>query len=335
MRPLIRNSLILAVLVLAQLGLCSALAEHICPPTRFEQKLRAMERCPDADTELAIAGASRAYEGINPFPLPWRAYNFGDVGQSPNFTCQVLERQIDRFPKMKKVVLVMDEWSFGGYDNLPAVDYLKHGYTLQHPDRGIGQEESFFPVQWQAQVPILRYRRQFLGMALAFVLGRSGRHLTPVEETSQPTDPGRECILARSGFLWVPTRPADLSDKAGKARAEHRRNAYNRDLRAENFALYRGFLERAVQRGVRVAIVLPPLHASYRKYADKQMMDEFRADLARLREGLPVSQVAVLDYFDKDFTDAEYQDTDHLNGQGATHLGQILADDLVVVWGKP
>ena len=335
MHLLLRKSLILAVLVCIQLALCAALADHICPPTRFEQKLRAMERSPDPGIELAIGGASRAYEGINPVSLPWPAYNFGDVGQSPNFTCQVLQRQLDRFSRLKKVILVMDEWSFGGSDTITALDYVKHGYTMLDPKADIGQGETWVPLEWQARWPILRYRRQFLGMALGFIMGRANRHQTPVYDAVAPPDPGEECILAKSGFNYTPLRSPDLSEKAGQERVAHRLLGYTPELRETNFAIYRAFLEGALKRGAQVAIVLPPLHASYRKYADKKMSDEFGADLTRLRQLFPAPQVAVLSYTDTDFPVDEYQDTDHLNGKGATHFGQILTHDLMRLWGKP
>lgn len=319
MRRLIGNSLLLALLVLVQLAVCAALSVYVCPPTRFEQKLRATERCPTAAIEVAIGGASRAYEGLDPIALAWPAYNFGDVGQSPNFTTQVLLRQLERFPRLRCLVIVIDEWGFGGYDDIPTIDYERHGYRAQQPD------------PWRAlqgRFPLLRYRRQFLGQLLAFVMGRSGRHLMRIEEGNRPSDAGEETLLTTTGFLWTPAKPAPLSDADGKARVEHRRVAYNAQLRQQNRALYRQFLEMATARGVQVAIVLPPLHAAYRKYADPEMQRDFEADLATVLNGLPAARVRVFSYTRTDFAPEEYQDTDHLNGVGAFHWTSMLSDDL-------
>lgn len=311
---LLRNALLF---ILGMVGLLlggEALARMLFPPTWCEQKLRAMDRC-RTDVQVAVVGSSRATRGLDPRAMSWPAYNFGDDGQSVNFGAQVALRQAQRLPALKAVIFVLDEFSFGYEDSIPYPDYLRRGYTLLHPS-------------WQkrlcANSVLYRYRHQLLPRLLG-----APQEVTPVYESDQPPPDAQYCLMARSGLVWTPARAGDLTQSAGKYWAQVRNDNYERLLRPEVVRLLGGFVEAARARHLKVVLVQPPTHASYRRFLGTGMLTDYREDIARLVNGQPASEVCFHSYYDDTrFADVEFGDVDHLNSRGAVHWAQILSRDL-------
>lgn len=325
---LLRNTVVLALCVVGALLLTEGVTRMAFPPTRFERKLRAQAESP-TDLEIAINGSSRAARGIDPASLAWRAYNFGDDGQSPNFVCQGVERQLARQKNLRGVVLVLDEFAFGAEDTMvPAPDYVRWGYTLQFP-------EAHWHEQMSARSWLFRYRQDLLSQLLGILL-RSNPAPSLVSDGGLPIDPTQLCLMTKTGFIYTPDLPVGLTPSMASKLVAIQKDFYAPRLRSSNRERFRALLAKTSASNVRVALVAPPLHAFYRRFIDPAILAEYKADVASLVAGLPPDRVCFRSYYDDArFVDIDYSDPHHLNNIGARHWAQILSEDLRPFFGPP
>lgn len=328
LRRLLRNTVVLALLVAGALLLTEGIARVAFPPTRFEQKLRAQAVSP-TDLEVAVNGSSRAARGIDPTSLAWRAYNFGDDGQSPNIIRQGVEHQLARQQHLRGVVLVLDEFAFGTEDAMvPAPDYVRWGYTLQFADDHWSERTAAW--SW-----LFRYRHDLLPQLVGMLL-RSTPAPSKVSHGDAPTDPNQICLMAKTGFIYTPDLAVGLTPAVAKQLATTHNTYYVRDFRAGNLQRLRELLEETARRNVRIAVVQPPLNAAYRRFIDPVMLADYKEDTAKLMAGLPIDRVCFRSYFDDArFPDGEFSDPDHLNSIGARHWARILSEELRGFFGVP
>ena len=327
LRRLAINLLVLVVLVATALLVCEGVASVAFPPTRFEQKLRAQAASP-TDLQVAISGSSRAARGLDPRGLAWRAYNYGDDGQSPNFICQGIEMQLPRQPGLRGVVLVLDEFAFGTHDEaVPAPDYVRWGYKLEAADAGWADTLA-------AHSRLYRYRRDLLPQLMGRLLGSS----TPpslVSESDTPVDAVRICLMAKTGYIYTPPQPVGPTPAEARPLATVHNTYYDQGLRAGNLRRLRALLEEASRRHLRVAIVQPPLHPTYRHFIRPDMLASYKVDVASLLEGFSTDCVRFRSYFDDPrFSDGEFSDPDHLDSIGALHWARILSEEMSDFFGS-
>lgn len=318
---LVRSTLMLAALTVLALLPCEGLARLVFAPTRFEQKLRAMDQAAP-EVQVMVCGSSRAARGVDPTALAWPAYNFGDDGQSLGFTRQVMARHLARLPKVRGLVVVVDEFSFGTPDAaVPAPDYVRHGYAMQHA------AQSWLD-HLLAGSQVYRYRRELLGRTVGALLGTNPPP-SAVSDGDAPLDRSQICLIARSGFIFTPDRAVGLTPGVAAKLAALHNTTYEPSLREENRTHLRAILTEAMRRNVKVVLVRPPLHRIYRSFVDRTLMADVEQDIARVVEGFPPSAVRVRSYVDDPrFGDGEFSDGDHLNNIGARHWAGLLTDEL-------
>jgi hypothetical protein len=272
--------------------------------TSFTVKRDLIEQNIDS-TELVAIGTSKIFAGINPSKLDYFAINLANNSQSSYYDIKILEKYIDKLPKLKVIVLEINFFSFEyNLDNGPESwrnAYYSHTFQIDPQSQKLDFYEKFLLHIYKPKDILL--------------------HLNSKEVYNSNRENkgwGRNEITES-----LPTK-----EFAFKRYLHLRRNYMNKSDLNENIKLFESFLEKLNQKNIKIVFVQMPVSPLLSKLIDAKILKKNRA----LIDGfiLKSKNFVFLDYLnDKRFPNSSFIDSDHLNYSSANKFSAILNDTLL------
>lgn len=274
-------------------------------PNAFVYKRQLLET-KGAAMRTLILGNSIVDYGINPAILGDSTYNVALSGQWLRFNRQLLERYIDRLPRLRHVV-----WGMASYglwmDDTDEVDVVYHKLYL----------DMHRPGDPWPTTELIALR--------GYALRKWSKYYLAGGTTMQCDSLGfdHSYALERRGHLWREDIPRLVRHQCGW-------KALDKDgsIRRANLEHLEAVARLCQAHGVQLHIVMPPVHPLYYRLADKPQLDELRATLRTVAARW--TNVTIHDYLnDGRFDDNDFFDGNHLTSDtGATKFTTILRQDL-------
>lgn len=136
-------------------------------------------------------------------------------------------------------------------------------------------------------------------------------------------------ILGLENIIWNELSVEEKERIAIKRAGDHNRLKKHGQSRQENDVLVREMAEYLNEREITPVFVIFPYTQYYNRYIDA----EYKEDILRLLQSLPVPVVEFLDMneYPDMFDDTDFLDTDHLNDKGAQKATALLNEFLCVI----
>lgn len=274
-------------------------------PNPFSFKRGILEQKGQQMSTLIIGNSIVDY-GINPQFLGDSTYNVALSGQWFRFNKAMLERYIGSMPHLEHVL-----WGIASYalwmDDVDDVDIVYHKLYMD-----IHRKDDMLPVS-----EFITLRGYALRKWSKFYMA----HGVTVHCDSLGFD--NSYRLEKRGSTW-------FDDIPGLVR--HQCSWYDKDINGE---LYRANIQRMHEvaklchdRGIRLYLVLPPVHPTYYKLADKKQLELIYKAVEEVAARW--DNVSYHDYLsDTRFTDDDFYDGNHLSSdRGAEKFTKLLKEDL-------
>ena len=265
------------------------------------------------EVETLITGSSRAYQGIAAKQLPGFAFNLAGASQSLNYDYRLLMHILPKLPKLKRVVMEIQDTSFfyQMHDSLEA--WRQYYYE---------QEWGIRPLELRDWLDVRMFSRaalrppQFYRQALpaALVSWVRGKKYVPDSTVLEIDDRG----------WWAASSAApDLSPSGAATTLARHASFMKTGYESANVAYLSGMLSALRQRGIEAVFVTLPVSPNYLIGMNKEdwtwtqaAMKKIDAEYgARYFCFLNVPELGLEDFFD----------ADHLNRQGALRFTTLLS----------
>lgn len=264
-----------------------------------------------AEAEVLVIGASEALQGMDPAFFGRPGLNLANVGQDFYYDRELLKLWLPRMPKLRLVLIPV---------SYPGLEYRLPGS----------------PEAWRSA-----FYRLFMGLpaedpASAHDLRNFSALLLyeplPALKYAWGGFKGDAPAMTELGFQGLKEVEADEVELKINAITGRKRVAYHHGImKAEafegNLAQLEGTLDLLKSRGVRAALLTPPVSEAYASAVDP---------LRRARAIKAVSELAARrgvlyrDYFqDKRLKPEDFNDSDHLAAKGAARFSAFVAAEII------
>jgi len=271
--------------------------------TSFTIKRDLIEKNLDS-TELVVLGTSKTFAGINPSYLDYFAINLANNSQSSYYDFKLLEKYIDKLPKLKVIVCEVNFFSFEyNLDNGPESwrnTYYSHTFKINPQSKELHFYEKFLLYNYKPKDILL--------------------HINTKEEYNSYFDNrgwGRNEIRES-----LPTK-----EFAIKRYLHLRRNYMHENDLNNNIKLFESFIENLNKKNIRIVFVQMPVSPLLTKIIDPKILEKNKNIMGGFK--LKYKNLIYLDYLnDHRFPNSSFIDTDHLNYVSANKFSTILNDTL-------
>lgn len=271
--------------------------------TSFTVKRDLIEKKLDS-TELVVLGTSKTFAGINPSYLDYFTINLANNSQSSYYDIKLLEKYIDKLPKLKAVIVEVNFFSFEyNLDNGPESwrnTYYYHTFKIKPQSKELHFYEKFLLYNYKPKDIVL--------------------HLEDKEEYKS--------YLKNSGWgkneigKSLPTKEFAL-----KRYLHLRRNYMHESDLNDNIKLFESFIENLNEKNIRIVLVQMPVSPFLSKIIDPKLLEKNKHVIDGFR--LKYKNLIYLDYLNDDrFPNSSFIDSDHLNYLSANKFSTILNDTL-------
>jgi hypothetical protein len=272
--------------------------------TSFTVKRNLIEKKLDS-TELVAIGTSKIFAGINPSNLDYFAINLANNSQSSYYDIKILEKYIDKLPKLKVIVLEINFFSFEyNLDNGPESwrnAYYSHTFQIDPQSKKLDFYEKFLLHIYKPKDILLH-------------LNSKAEYNSYFENNGW----GRNEI----------TKSLPTKEFAFKRYLHLRRNYMNKSDLNENIKLFESFLEKLNQKNIKIVFVQMPVSPLLTKLIDNKILLRNKALVDGFKK--KSKNLVYLDYLnDKRFPNSSFIDSDHLNYSSANKFSAILNDTLL------
>ena len=257
------------------------------------------------DIEVLLFGDSHCFYGLNPDYFSQHALNLSNVSQTIYFDKLLLEKHIDRLPKLKKVVFCIEYTNLSQADNTGEDDWRKYYY--QH--------------YMHLKVPIIsKWDVRQYSLTLSQDFNRTMKLIKRYCKTQKLYD----CNPNGWGTNYKKEDRIQPSEVA-KARAAMQEDG------SMDFALNADRLQQMIaeckQRNIEVVIVSMPQTHLFESYLNQSKLQKIIATCTAFQTNN--NNVHYLNLFrDERFVDEDFYDADHLNSDGAVKCSKIVNDYL-------
>jgi hypothetical protein len=272
--------------------------------------------------QVLFMGQSDMKYAIIPKVMPFKSYNFAELGEGYIGNYLKLKYYIDEMPHLKVVVLSFSLPSFSSTRlnwaerrNFSMSNYFSYGY-ITHQDfkelyktRGfivVSQKiSSFSPLLDKAQV-------RFFWRNLKKLIRNQ-----PIQKT-----------VMEDGYIKVPVS-AVIEEQAEQRIQGHFDKSHKNDFDKDLLSYFERILVLCHQRGVKVVTLMIPTTDYYIKHAEKYVTRSALYEKVLTNPKFSPYIYRNLDYLDfyaKDHT--LFVDADHLNHKGATVFSERIASEL-------
>jgi len=258
-------------------------------------------------TEVLVLGSSRSLAGINPEYFSLAGFNLANVAQTFFYDKELFLRNSADWSGLKCVLIESSYFSLG-HELSDSADYCRDYYYyyfwgIRHPDLKIGSRA--------------------LNCA---VLATPAKVILPLFGNAPAAD------IRENG--WEPfgdSRP--LTAEIAKKRIAENEIIIKSDNYPKNIGYLKELLVGLKERGIGVAIVDLPVHASYYQLMKSDIDGKNRDIFGELCRSYGCG---IFDFArDARFGDSDFGDSDHLNPAGAEKLSRIIDKEVLpAVCGK-
>lgn len=267
-------------------------------------KKRAMLEARAPEIEVLVTGASGALFGIDPSKLGPNAVNLAEMSQSLYYDRQIVERYVDRLPRLRLVLLPVGTVTLETSAHVGGELWRSRLYTRYW---------DFVPPDPEPALDVRRF-----SVAALFPPAIRMKALLTFDLAAQ---------LDANGF--EPAPPGVVTQASAEQEYAAHRALFDAANLEENAGELRRILGLLGRRGVRAVLVMPPVSRFYSGLVEPEVRAR---DLALLHALTEEFDVRLSDYTDDPrFDDAAFRDADHLNAAGAARFSTILAEELVEV----
>jgi hypothetical protein len=254
-----------------------------------------------AGCETLILGSSLAYKGIIADSIP-NAINLANVSQDLFYDSALIVHNFKKFSRLKNVVITVSYFSF-------TDDLQSQGETWR--SRFYKRFNHIEPRTSDLSVKDISLFFLYTPLEAFKMILRNDRN----EMVKQISPCGT--------YITEGTLPGKLSDWSGKSRVMvHDQFKNNNDLLSRNLRTLKNLITFLESRHIRVILINPPAHISYRKFADPEVIKRNKEIITNLCSEYPISY---FDHFDdSSFHDEDFNDSNHLNLTGAQKFTSML-----------
>jgi hypothetical protein len=272
--------------------------------TSFTVKRDLIEQNLDS-IELVAIGTSKIFAGINPSNLDYFAINLANNSQSSYYDIKILEKYIDKLPKLEVIVLEINFFSFEyNLDNGPESwrnAYYSHTFQIDPQSQKLDFYENLLLHIYKPK-DILLHLNSKVEYNSYFENNGWGRN-----EISKSL-PTKEFAFKRYLHLG--------------------RNYMNKSDLNENIKLFESFIEKLNQKNIKIVFVQMPVSPLLAKLIDPKILEKNKGLINGFQ--LKTNNLIYLDYLnDSRFPNSSFIDSDHLNYISANKFSAILNDTLL------
>ena len=273
--------------------------------TSFTVKRDLIEQNLDS-IELVAIGTSKIFSGVNPNYMDYFAINLANNSQSTYYDIKLLEKYIDKLPKLKVIVMEVNFFSFEyNLDNGPESwrnTYYSHTFQIDPQSQKLDFYEKFLLHIYKPKDILLHINSKKEYNSYFDNKGWGKNEITE----SKPT---KEYALKR--YLHL------------------RKNYMHENDLSLNIKLLDAFLEKLNQKNIKIVIVQMPVSPLLAKLIDSKIVEKNKRIINGLQ--LKTNNLVYVDYLnDSRFPNSSFIDSDHLNYSTANKFSSILNDTLLI-----
>jgi hypothetical protein len=297
------------------------------PESVFARTVKGFEEQKD-QIQILFMGQSDMKYAIIPKAMPYKSYNFADLGGNHIGTYFKLKYYIDQMPRLKILVLGLSlpifsstrlNWAERRHFSLS--NYFSYGYITHQDFKELYQMKGFIVVKQKISSfsPLLD-RAQFTFFQKNI---KKWIHNQPIQKT-----------VIEDGYIKV-IGSAVIEGLAEKRVHGHFDEDHKNDFDKDLLSYFERILILCHQRGIKVVTLMIPTTDYYLKHAEKYMTkDAFYEKVLTNPKFSPLiyKHLDYLDLYAKDHT--LFVDADHLNHKGATLFSERIASELSKVMEK-
>lgn len=254
------------------------------------------------DIELLILGSSHSFAAINPGMFTKNSFSLAYPSQDLYYDCSILLKYINRFSKLKYLILVVSDFSLGYSQN---DEWLQKYYT---------REFNIFPPTYKSKNSIKNY-------SFVSILGLQ----KTISILSTPiTDMDSNGFVTNKSVLKKESQ--NKMNKDGLRMAKRHERMYSNNLIAVNRDYIIRIIDIAEINNIEIAIVTTPCTSYYYNGINKAILETMYSNINQIKGNRNVKYFNYLN--DNRFDDEDFYDYDHLNYDGANKFSRILNDTL-------
>ncbi|HTA27907.1 MAG TPA: D-alanyl-lipoteichoic acid biosynthesis protein DltD, partial [Bacteroidia bacterium] len=256
--------------------------------------------------EVLVLGSSESLHGINPSYFSFKGYNAANMAQSLFYDENILVNHINKMPRLKYVVI--------------AVSYFSLGYQII--DTREKWRDYFYAQCWGIKYPEIKSSDPFTySKILLYTPKMSLVYAAMLFRVNIAKD------YSSNGWANM-TYPSEINDQNARITVERHNAAFN----PKRFEGVKKELDTILsvlkKRNITPILYTPPVTSSYYKFTDKGKLDTIQITLSEL---CAKYECTYYNYFtDKQFTNSDFGDCDHLNSKGAEKLSKLINDDILL-----
>lgn len=257
-------------------------------------------------TEILILGDSHSFYGLNPVFFDKPTFNLSNISQSLYFDKLLLDKHIDKFKKLKTIVLNIDYTSLSQLKNTDEDVWRKYYYKYY----------------MDLNVPIINWydrNNYFISGTKSFNSNLKLATRYFVDKTIVDCD--------KNGFGINYTKQKKVLNIEENAVAAIKRHEDNLTDFTENITVLESIIAKCKSKGIKVVLVITPVSRNYAAKVNEKKLNKIFKCAALLQK--MNSNVSYLNLFnDSRFTNDDFYDADHLHNMGAEKCSLIVADFL-------
>jgi hypothetical protein len=272
--------------------------------TSFTVKRDLIEQNLDS-IELVAMGTSKTFAGINPAFLNYFTVNLANNSQSIYYDIKLLEKYIDKLPKLKVIIMEVNFFSFEyNLDNGPESwrnTYYSHTFQIDPQSQKLDFYENFLLHIYKPKDILLHINSK---KEYNFYFNNKGWGKNEITKT-------------------LPTK-----EFAFKRYLHLRKNYMHENYLNENIKLIDAFLEKLNQKNIKIVFVQMPVSPLLTKLIDNKILSRNKGLVDGFKK--KTKNLVYLDFLnDKRFLNTSFIDSDHLNYSSANKFSSILNDTLL------
>jgi hypothetical protein len=287
--------------------------------TIYKEKLSGLHKN-EKNVELLIFGNSHANYDIDPSQFNAKAYNMAMVNQSLFYDHAIFEKEINKLPNLKYVVLSLDYHTLYFSSQGLRDNWIYYDYGIDNNIETASKVSLF----WFGYTPKISF---------AMLKSDIKKHIVSFRKHKKTVNYHVENgvdILDTMSNGWIPYKAGKhkkiTAKSAKKIAAIFNSKINNLGERQRNIKLLKSFLEELKKRNITPIIVTLPCHELYIKSIDNTLREKDSTEVASI-----VNQYggAYFDYLHFVKDENMYYDCDHMNRKGAAYFTRRLNHDII------
>ncbi|MGE4347973.1 MAG: hypothetical protein AB7D46_11260 [Flavobacteriaceae bacterium] len=252
--------------------------------------------------EVLIFGNSHAFYGLNPKHFDKTTFNIANISQSIYFDKLLFDRHIDNFKNLKYVILNVEYTSLSQQDNTQEDVWRKY----------------FYHAQMDLDVSIIPFYdiRQY-----SLALSRSFKNSVNTVNQYLKNGTIAECDQSGWGNIYTyQNRRQNLDELAVRVTEKHEDNSMDFKINTQRI---KSIIKKCKEKNINVILVTMPVHKSYSEKVNPKKANAIFAVAQNLARENPNAFYINL-FYNKNFSDEDFYDPDHLNDRGAKKCSILL-----------